>query len=160
MCPVMTQQSFDIVTKQLPTPLYVYQESRTGYIVDKLEVADPEKKEFSRVRYLITGKTQCSCLSWMKTKQCKHIRMLQGEFQGCGVPYSIANEQAGVFTEILSGLTEDMGGWDQPEDDGAPVESLEFRMSKKGMKGLKALAMIKVLSEGKLGILIKFNEPE
>lgn len=70
--------------KVLTPPIYVLGTNGTDETVDKLTpMADG--KGLARERYLITARQQCTCVGFMKTNQCKHLKMLKGEYEGKGV---------------------------------------------------------------------------
>ncbi len=75
----------------LDFPIYLYHKVTTAkntYEVDKITF---ENETFKRNKYLI-NEQQCSCMSWMKTENCKHLRWLQGDFgmlAGCPITYAL-----------------------------------------------------------------------
>lgn len=84
---IMIEKRLDELYELLEFPIYIYRGKHNRYEVDKIT---KKEERFERHRYLIEG-NQCSCLSWMKIKRCKHLDWLAGNFEKFeGVPASVA----------------------------------------------------------------------
>lgn len=157
---LMSQQAFDRILRSLSLPIYVYVKSSTGYTCDRLDLQDKEKKEFNRSRYLITGKQQCSCISWMKDKDCTHLKMLRGDFTMPGVSFSIARDYAEEVMSVLADIHPDSVSLTGPRSDETldlselvPSLTLEFD---KLPKDVSRICFKKSFgADGVLGVTIK-----
>lgn len=93
---------FKKFTELLEFPLYLRIKTSTGSIIDKLETVK-NKSYFDRYRYIVTGENQCSCLGWMKTKDCKHLKMIRNDFSWVGdSPVSFAKEKTRLVVQYLA----------------------------------------------------------
>jgi len=103
----MRKGLFEELTAIMPNTVYVFQEHPGGYVCDKLTKPD-EGTEFERKRYLITGETQCTCLGWMKFRDCKHLKMLRRDMSWVKnpPPFSFAVEEfERLFVELQKRFT-------------------------------------------------------
>lgn len=84
----MIEKKLSELLKFLDFPIYIYHKA-TGYEAYEIDrITFEGEAGFRRNKYLITGDNQCSCMSWMKTKQCKHLKWLNGDFgklTGCSI---------------------------------------------------------------------------
>ena len=84
----MIEKKLTELVKFLDFPIYIYHKA-TGYEAYEIDrISFEGESGFRRNKYLITGETQCSCMSWMKTRKCKHLRWLNGAFTnltGCSM---------------------------------------------------------------------------
>jgi len=78
-------------------PVYVVTQKDAAMFVDKLTLG--EKDAWQRKRYVVNGK-QCTCMGWMKTGHCKHLKMVNGDWEGTGV----SAEAAGEFYKQIVGM--------------------------------------------------------
>ena len=116
---------FERILAALDAPIYVFRQEPVGLVCDKL--FNPKDNKFDRIRYVITGGRQCTCMSFMKSKDCKHLKMLRGDYDwvGDGVPSSKAVETvAGLVDQVLETLPESAKDWDTTINEDALSEQI------------------------------------
>ncbi len=94
----MIEKKLFALNRFVEWPLYVFFSDDRGKKLDKIT---NKNGKFGRKRYLITDDNRCSCLSWMKVGNCKHLRSLRGDFSWTG-----AGVSAGVAVEYVSRIVE------------------------------------------------------
>lgn len=149
---VMTEKAFNIALKSLSFPLYIFKETKVGYTCDRLAVVDESTKAFERVRYLITGRTQCSCIGWMKTKGCKHLRMLLEDHTD-SIPNELANDEATKLMEVLKGVNPDEIEASLAESPRVGILRVELKVKK---PPAERIAYVKHGGGGSMLVTIKF----
>ena len=94
----MIEKKLFSLNKFVNWPLYVYCRDTQGLNLDKITT---DKGKFLRKRYFITEDSRCSCLSWMKVGDCKHLKSLRGDFSWTGNGVS-----AGAAVQYVSKIIE------------------------------------------------------
>lgn len=136
----------------LEFPFYLISRTPTGYTCDKLT---EREKGLNRTRYFLNG-NQCTCMSFVKTEQCKHLHMLKGNFAFVGE----GADKDHVITEVnrlIDGLGSQFPDADWTVRDGELMEktaSIELKIPLSKTKGLVKVVSIKSLPKGvKLAIV-------
>lgn len=143
-------------------PAYLIMKHPAGYVVDKL-YPDPDSGDgFRASQYLMTGGVQCTCLGWMKFKKCKHLQMLNGEydFVGDGVMAEYAKEEADRLIDLLSDkLPESVKNWELDVDKiPSYVQCLSLKFTDEAPDGLIKAFWVKKFPDGlKMGVEINFT---
>lgn len=75
----MRHKMINAMKEALSFPVYVFTKSPTGYVVDKIMENEDNPNNFLRDRYLTIGTSQCTCLGYAKTGNCKHLKMLNDD---------------------------------------------------------------------------------
>ena len=113
----MIEKKLFALNRFVEWPLYIYFLDDRGKKVDKIT---NKKGKFSRKRYLITDDNRCSCLSWMKVGNCKHLKSMGGDFSwtGNGVSSGIAIEYTSRLIENSNSVFPQsrLKWWVDPED--------------------------------------------
>lgn len=94
----MIEKKLFALNRFVEWPLYVFFADDGGKKLDKIS---NKNGKFNRKRYLITDDSRCSCLSWMKVGNCKHLKAMRGDFSWTGNGVS-----AGVAVEYVSKIIE------------------------------------------------------
>lgn len=95
----MNRSTYEKIVAVLDPPFYVFTRTATSIYCDKLTA--PKSTGFTKNRYLLSPGS-CTCMSFMKGHDCKHLKMLRGDFSwvGEGVSSSILVEEIDKFIEI------------------------------------------------------------
>jgi len=90
-------------------PVYVFQKATLGFTCDRVTPCPDRPRNFKRVRYVLTGGQQCTCLGFTKGYTCKHIQMLKGvdDWIKSGVSTERATHEADRLTEFCKDMFPD-----------------------------------------------------
>jgi hypothetical protein len=99
----MDAKFLDELKSTFEFPIYVVtrRDDSPQLLVDKMTLVDGKVSRPSR-RFVLPG-VQCSCLGWMKFKECRHLKMVEGDYSFVepGVPASYAVDEAERLVEAV-----------------------------------------------------------
>ena len=139
----------DTILSVLGKPIYIFKKRQLSYFCDKLE---SETDELGRnyKRYVVT-ESSCTCMSFMKTGKCKHIKMLKGDFSFSKfvISFDLAKEFIKKVSSAVSTHMKEEDYWQSPalelDDEDSQYQSLTFRFS----CPLKDKSLYKIVSVSK-----------
>jgi len=143
-------------------PIYAITENATGHFVDVLAEKD---EAMTRNRYFVTAGTQCTCLGFLKAGDCRHLKMLRGDYSwasdGKGAVAAYAVDEAERLAETVGRkhYPEFAGGW-VPALEAVPdvVLGIELRVGSRGPGGVERFVSVKKFADGqKLAVALIFG---
>ena len=142
-------------------PIYALTKNPTGYFVD---VLSQKEGALNRNRYFVTAGTQCTCLGFMKGGDCRHLKMLRGDYSwsGDGAVAAYAVDEATRLAETVGvkHYPEFVGGW-VPAIDAVPdiVIGIELRVGSCGPGGIERFVSVKTFADGQtMAIALIFGD--
>lgn len=143
-------------------PIYVVTPNATGAYVDVLGEKDGA---VTRQRYFTTAGTQCTCMGFLKGGNCRHLKMLAGDYSwasdGKGAVGAYAIEEATRLAESVGQkhYPDFAGGW-VPDPESVPdiVLGIELRVGSGGPGGVERFVAVKNFADGqKLAVALIFG---
>jgi len=155
---------FDLVTSLFDPPFYIFKQE--GLLLTCSKLHNPKDGKFSVTTYRIVEGKQCTCMSFMKVGNCKHLKMLADDYSWImeGVPWDYAIE---VLDELIKkcgdSLPKSAADWnvDSMKDGPEYVAAMELGIKDKLRRQPERLIAFKKLpGKRQLAIVFKFKGEE
>ena len=125
-------------------PVYLFKKNATGYTCTKIE---RYKDEFKTKTYFITAKSQCTCMSWLKVGECKHLHIVNDRsfWIGAGVSGEYAADEANRIMDVVGPKIFQITDIRRlkPEDVGSVVTCITFPVKNFGKDKFDILFYVK-----------------
>lgn len=145
-------------------PVYVFlKNGGVNHFCDKIELRDDERA-FTKFRYLISAGEQCTCMSFMRTRQCKHLKMLTSDFSfgTKGVPKEYAlSESKSLIEKMATAFPLSSAKWAGTGDEMPRLVQLIALpvLPEESPNDVQLIAWLKEFPDKlKLGVMIRFTE--